>query len=170
MDVSNFYDEISEGYDELHMEEQIKKLNVIMAAMGKDSPKKSDKLLDVGCGSGISTSVWDCDCTGIDPSDKLIAIAKKNFPNRRLYVGRAEELPFPDDSFDVVICVTAIHNFHDVRKGIDEMKRTGKDRFVITVLRKSAKLEEIEKLVMINFRINKILMEDKDIIFICQKR
>lgn len=165
-----FYDEIAEGYDELHTGEQLRKMTAVIAAMGEDVPKKAEKLLDVGCGSGISTSVWSCDCTGIDPSEKLINIAKKNHPKLRFFVGRAEELPFPDHSFDVVICITAIHNFHDVRKGIEEMKRAGKDRFVITLLRKSSNAEEIEKLIILNFKVRKIVMEDKDLIFVCRSR
>ncbi|MBW2967170.1 class I SAM-dependent methyltransferase [Candidatus Woesearchaeota archaeon] len=170
MDSGHFYDEISEGYDELHLAEQLRKMTAILAALGGDVPKRSEKLLDVGCGSGISTSVWNCDCTGIDPSDKLIQLAKKKYPDKRWYVGRAEELPFPDDSFDVVVCVTAAHNFHDIRRGIEEIKRVGKDRFVITVLRKSAKAEEIGKLAMLNFNVQKVVMEDKDLIFVCKTR
>jgi ubiquinone/menaquinone biosynthesis C-methylase UbiE len=169
-DDSKFYDSIAEGYDELHMAEQLRKMSDILAALGTDIPKKTEKLLDVGCGSGISTSVWSCDCTGIDPSEKLIGIAKKNYPKKKFLVGKAEELPFPDRSFDIVICVTSIHNFDDVRKGIFEMKRVGKDRFAITVLRKSQKVDEIEKLIIINFRIKKVVMEDKDLIFICKRR
>jgi ubiquinone/menaquinone biosynthesis C-methylase UbiE len=170
MDSGQFYDEIAGGYDELHMAEQLQKMTAIIAALGADVPKKTEKLLDIGCGTGISTSVWNCDCTGIDPSDELIKIAKKKYPKKRFYVGRAEELPFPDETFHVVISVTSIHNFHDIRKAIEEMKRVGKDRYVITVLRKSKKLDEIEKLVIINFKIKRIVMEDKDLIFICEKR
>lgn len=169
-DTGQFYDEISKGYDELHMIEQLQKMSEILASLGSDVPKRQEKLLDVGCGSGISTSVWNCDCTGIDPSENLIAIAKKKYPNKRWYVGRAEELPFPDDSFDMVICVTAAHNFHNIRKGIDEIKRVGKDRFVITALRKSAQADEIGKLIMLNFNVKKAIIEEKDLIFVCKKR
>lgn len=168
-DDSKFYDAIAEGYDELHMAEQLRKMSDILAALGSDIPKKAEKLLDVGCGSGISTSVWSCDCTGIDPSEKLVDVAKKNYPKKKFLVGKAEELPFPDDSFDMVICVTAIHNFADVRKGISEMKRVGKKKFVITILRKSGQAEDIEKLVILNFKVKKIVMEEKDIIMVCEK-
>lgn len=170
MDTSTFYDEISTGYDELHMAEQLAKMTEIIAAVGADIPKKAEKLLDVGCGSGISTSVWSCDCTGIDPSESLIALAKKKYPKIRFYVGRAEELPFPDKSFDVVLCVTAVHNFHDIKKGIIEMKRVGKRLFIITALKKSKNIDEIEKFVIINFKIKKIISEEKDLIFICGPR
>lgn len=170
---STYYDEIAGGYDELHMAEQLQKMTEIIAAMGEDIPKKKDKLLDVGCGTGISTSVWVCDCTGIDPSEKLIAVAQKkyaNHPNKRFIVGSGEELPFPDRSFDVVISITAIHNFSDVKKGILEMKRVGKDRFVFSVLRKSARIEDIQKYIIISFRVKRIIMEEKDLIFICGRR
>lgn len=168
--MEGYYDSIAPGYDELHMAEQLKKMTAIIAELGQDIPKKGEKLLDVGCGSGISTSVWNCECTGIDPSSKLIEIAKQNHPGKSFIVAPAEEIPFPDDSFDIVVCVTAIHNFKDVRKGISEMKRVGKGRFVITLLRKSAKAEEITKLIMINFKINRIVMEDKDLIFLCRAK
>jgi ubiquinone/menaquinone biosynthesis C-methylase UbiE len=166
----DFYDAIAGGYDELHMAEQLRKMASVLAALGTDIPKKSEKLLDVGCGSGISTSVWSCDCTGIDPSGKLVAIAKKNYPKKKFLVGRAEELPFPEGSFDIVICVTSVHNFDDIRKALSEMRRVGKDRFVITALRRSKKVDEIEKLIIINFRIKRIVTEEKDLIFVCQRR
>ncbi|MBW2963835.1 methyltransferase domain-containing protein [Candidatus Woesearchaeota archaeon] len=165
--MTGYYDSIAEGYDELHMAEQLQKMTAIIAELGTDIPKKGEKLLDVGCGSGISTSVWNCDCTGIDPSEKLIEIAKKNYPKKKFLVASAEEIPFPDDYFDVVISITAVHNFTDFRKGLLEMKRVGKGRFVISILRKSAKAEEITKMIMINFKVKRIVMEDKDLIFLC---
>ncbi|MBN1544510.1 methyltransferase domain-containing protein [Candidatus Woesearchaeota archaeon] len=168
-----FYDEIAQGYDSLHMAEQLQKMTMIIADMGADIPKKNEKLLDVGCGTGISTSVWNCDCTGIDPSKELIDIAKKKHskdPKKQFIVGHAEELPFPDKSFDVVICITAVHNFKDIKKGIMEMKRVCRDRLVISVMKKAQKLDEIEKLIIINFKIKKIIMEEKDLIFLCGMR
>lgn len=168
--ADKFYDDMAEGYDELHFAEQLQKMTAIIADIGQDIPKKNEKLLDVGCGTGISTSVWNCECTGIDPSEELIKIAQKKFPRKKFVVGRAEELPFPDKSFDVVISITSIHNFSDIKKGINEMKRVCKGRAVFSVLRKSQKAEEIEKLIIINFRIKRIIMEEKDLIFICGLR
>jgi len=164
-----YYDSIASGYDDLHGDEQQKKMREILEALGSEAPGKDDLLLDVGCGSGISTSVWQCSCTGIDPSKELIKIAREKYPDRKFIVGEAESLPFPNDSFDAVISITSMHNFNDIRKGIAEMKRVGKNLFVISVLRKSEKIEEIEKLVIINFKVRKMIMEDKDLIFICGK-
>ena len=47
----NYYDEISEGYEELHKEEQEKKIELIKQHL-KVNPE--EKLLDVGCGTGLT--------------------------------------------------------------------------------------------------------------------
>ena len=49
------------------------------------------------------------------------------------------------------------------------MKRVGKSKFVFSILRKSDKFNSIKNLVLKNFRILKIIEEEKDSIFFCQK-
>jgi SAM-dependent methyltransferase len=39
----------------------------------------------------------------------------------------AEELPFPDDSFDVVVCRRAAHHFDDVARALAEMARVSRE-------------------------------------------
>ena len=65
----NYYNEISEGYDELHGEEQVNKAKIIADKLALD---KNDKLLDVGCGNGVCLDLFKCDVTGVDPSEKLL--------------------------------------------------------------------------------------------------
>jgi len=43
----------------------------------------------------------------------------------------AEELPFADDSFDVVACRIAAHHFADVQQAVREMARVAKHRVVV---------------------------------------
>ncbi len=171
-----FYDAVGEGYDELHREEQENKLRIINRFPAEFLPKKDDTLLDVGCGSGISTGPWECTCIGVDPSIELIKIAKKKSTNQKaptgkdhFFVASAENLPFKEDTFDFVISLTAIHNFEDIKQGILEIKRVGRRNFILTVLKKSRHVDKITKLIMINFRVKKIVMEDKDIIYACEK-
>ena len=159
-DVSSedFYNQISKGYDELHREEQLKKLKIISQHI---KPKQNKTLLDVGCGTGISTKFWKCKAIGIDPSRELIKIC-----GRKCRLGRAEDLPFKDRSFDYVISVTAIQNFDDMEKGLKEMKRVAKRDVVITALKKSPKISRIRKLIKENFKIVREIDEEKDLIFI----
>jgi len=154
-----FYNEAAEGYDELHGQEQLNKLSII-----KDNLdiKKEDMLLDVGCGTGIS-SEFDCKVIGIDLSLPLLKLNK----NKDKFAGTAEMLPFRDDIFDIVVSMTAIHNFKDIEKSLKEMKRVGKGEFVFSILKKSDKFNKIEKLIKKHFKINKLIEEEKDVIFFC---
>ncbi|MFC1728053.1 class I SAM-dependent methyltransferase [Nanoarchaeota archaeon] len=156
------YNEIAGGYDELHKEEQLKKLAIV-----KDNLKikKTDKLLDVGCGTGISAD-FECDVTGIDPSEKLIKYAERKFPHGQFMLADAEEMPFEDNEFDVVVSLTAIHNFDDIEKGLSEIKRVGKKKFALTILKKSEKFNEIKNKIKESFDVKKEVDEEKDVIFI----
>ena len=152
----NYYDEIASGYEELYGDEQHRKLAIIQAYF---KPKKTDLILDVGCGSGLTTRIWNCKAIGIDPAFKLL-------PKEPYYInGEAEYLPFKDNVFDVVISVTALQNFHDIKKALHEIRRVGKRRFILSYLKKSKKSEEIRSLIQKLFNIKKIVIEDKDIIF-----
>jgi len=158
----NYYDGIAEGYNELHGEEQLKKLNIIA---GEIKVNKDTKLLDVGCGTGLSAKVFDCDITGIDPAEKLLEQA----PFKKIKA-KAESLPFKDNEFDVVIAITSIHNFDNIEKGLKEIKRVGKDQFALTVLKKAKNKQEILKKIENIFKIKKQIEEDKDIIVFVNKQ
>jgi ubiquinone/menaquinone biosynthesis C-methylase UbiE len=154
-----YYDEIAVGYEELHREEQEKKLRIIKENL---EVKKDDLLLDVGCGTGV-TSNFDCNVTGLDPSSKLLEKCNLSI---RLVKARAEDIPFNDNTFDIVVSVTAIQNFEDIEKGLKEIRRVGKNRFALSFLKKSPKADFIEKKIKELFKVEKRIEEDKDIIFI----
>ncbi len=159
----NYYDEISKGYEELHKEEQMKKLKLI-----KENMSFFDSVLDVGCGTGFCLDEIDAKRkVGIDPSSELVKIGVKE--GRKLVVGMGEELPFADEEFDTVICLTAAHHFTDLRKGFSEMKRVGRENFAFSILKKASTFEEIEKVINELFKVEKRIEEEKDIIFICKK-
>ncbi len=153
-----FYNKIANGYDELYKEEQLKKIRIIKDNL---NVKKTDFLLDVGTGTGFALELFDCKKIGIDPSVELLK--KSKLP---LIKGKAECLPFPNNIFDIVISVTAIHHFDDLEEGISEIKRVAKDRVGFSLLKKSPKFEKIKKLIKKNFKIKKEINEEKDLIMI----
>lgn len=151
----DYYSSISKGYDELYGEEQRKKIEIII----KELKIKNEKVLDVGCGTASYSYLFK-DYTGIDKSKGLIAKAKDN-----VIYGEAERLPFEDKSFDIVICITAIHNFDNPEKAISEMKRVSDDKIAITLLKKAKHFDKIKELIERNLDAYNI-DEDKDLIFI----
>ena len=152
-----YYNRISRGYDELYKEEQLKKLSIIKKNI---KINKNYLLLDVGCGTGVS-SQFNCKVVGIDNSIELLRLNK----NKNKILGNAESLPFKDNIFDAVVSITALHNFENIEKALKEMKRAGKKKFVFSVLKKSRKIKQIKKLIEKYFKINKVVEEEKDVLF-----
>jgi ubiquinone/menaquinone biosynthesis C-methylase UbiE len=64
-------------------------------------------LLDVGAGTGVSTSVFEgkAECVALDPCIGLL----RQYNGLRV-VGIAEQLPFKSGCFDAVVSVTALHH------------------------------------------------------------
>ena len=158
----NYYDEISEGYEELHKEEQELKIKMIKDWL---KPEPHEKLLAVGCGTGLTTEPWPCIRYGVDPAGKLIARARQRH-TIKYKIAAAEDIPYPDNYFDHVISITAIQNLQDIEKGLREIKRVGKNSFVLSALKKSSKIDKIKALIHKYFDVKKEIEEEKDLIFI----
>lgn len=159
-----YYDDIAEGYEELHKEEQFNKLGIIKNHLPTSS---ETKLLDVGCGTGWAAEFFDCYFEGVDPSKRLVKIGKDKGLN--LSIAAAESLPFEDESFDSVISVTAIQNFEDIGKGLDEIKRVAKKDIVITTLKHSPKIHDIEMAIRERFIVMDTIENEHDLFFFCHK-
>jgi SAM-dependent methyltransferase len=85
------------------------------------------RVLDVGCGSGVLTEelagrVGAEQVSGVDPSPLLAACAER-VPGVELKQGKAEALPWPDDSFDAAVAQLVIHFMDDPATGVTEMAR-----------------------------------------------
>ena len=86
-------------------------------------------LLDCGCGTGpIISLLHEKDSakhyTGIDLTPRMIEVAKaKKLSNTEFVVGDCENLPFEDESFDVVICTNSFHHYPNPQRFFDSVKR-----------------------------------------------
>ncbi|MBI4671569.1 MAG: class I SAM-dependent methyltransferase [Chloroflexi bacterium] len=97
----------------------------------KLGPLSYRALLDVGCGTGEIlaqiTARENVTLAGIDLSANMIAAAKQKLGERAdLRVGDAENLPWSNDSFDVIICLDSFHHYPNPRKVLAEMLRVTK--------------------------------------------
>lgn len=75
--------------------------------------KEGEKILDLGCAHGKLFEILKekkVNYFGIDISEKLIEIAKKNFPEGNFQVANALNLPFPENFFDKVFSIAVFHH------------------------------------------------------------
>lgn len=88
---------------------------------------KDKKVLDLGCGTGRGIKhLYDfkaAEVCGVDVSEKMIAIAQKKFKTTKFVLADSENLPFEDESFDVVTALYLIVHIGDLRKTFDEAFR-----------------------------------------------
>lgn len=88
-----------------------------------------DRVLDVGCGTGaLLEQVLSEDShrqvTGLDLSANMLDQARKRLGDRAVLVqGDSEHLPFPDRSFDVVVCCDSFHHYPNPQAVLAEVAR-----------------------------------------------
>lgn len=86
--------------------------------------RPGDQVLDVGCNSGYQARLLAAAVTpggrvtGVDPSLPAISYATRRDPgNCTFAVGVAQDLDWPDGSFDVVTCTLAVHHIPGPARG-----------------------------------------------------
>ena len=85
-------------------------------------------VLDAGCGAGYGTGILAAagarSVTGVDVSPEAVVAARgRAGEGPRFFTGDLQELPFEDDSFDLVTCFEAIEHVPDPERVIDELRR-----------------------------------------------
>jgi len=86
-------------------------------------------LLDCGCGTGPMISLlYEKDAskhyTGLDITPRMIEVGKsKNLEGVDWIVGDCENLPFEENSFDVIICSNSFHHYPNPQKFFDSVRK-----------------------------------------------
>ena len=86
------------------------------------------RVLDVGCGPGaltaeLVTRVGAAAVAAVDPSQPFVAAARERNPGAEVLRASAEQLPFPDRSFDAALAQLVVHFMSDPVAGLAEMAR-----------------------------------------------
>lgn len=97
---------------------------------------KGKRILDVGCGLGTymkKLRTFSNDVYGVDIDPEKVAQAQQHLEH--VYLAPAEELPFPDSYFDVVLLHEVLEHVADDRQAVREAYRVAKagGRLVIFV-------------------------------------
>ena len=113
------------------------------------SPEKGQRILDIGCGTGISLEPLldkGLNLTGLDPSPYMLDLASNRLGNQvDLHRGVAEDLPFDDNAFDSAFFFTSLEFTDRPAKAIEEACRVAKDSVVLCVLNRYAPLNMVRR-------------------------
>lgn len=84
------------------------------------------QVLDVACGPGYvsgAAAAMGAETVGVDLAENMLRLASENFPELTFQSGDAEDLPFPDRTFDAVLINFGILHFPDADKALAEAHR-----------------------------------------------
>ena len=104
-----------------------------------------NRALDLCCGTGdlaLALARRGAEVTGLDFSPAMLEIAearrqrnfKSQISNLKFMPGDAQQIPFPDASFDIVTVGYGLRNLTSWEKGLDEMHRVAKPGARLVVL------------------------------------
>jgi len=171
LEISKYYDSISSGYNELHFEEQDAKIKIVLQEI---NPKKTERLLDVGCGTCFSFNYFNCDCYGIEPSREMLKkYSKYDSFKDKLFVGGGENVDdyFEQDYFDYVICLSAAHHFSDWEKALQNIEKVSKkDAIIVFSLLKCENIKAQKELIEKFFKVYKTKDSKDYIVFARNKK
>ena len=107
--------------------------------------KNGDRALDLCCGTGdiaLALARAGAETTGLDFSPQMLEVAearhrensKLKTQNLKFLQGDAQQLPFPENSFDIVTVGYGLRNLTSWERGLDEMFRVAKPGARLIVL------------------------------------
>ena len=98
-------------------------------------PIAGQAVLDVGTGTGrgaIALAARGARVTGVDASAEMLAVARRRAQDAGVEVafeqGDVHALPYPDRSFDAVICLRVLMHTPDWRRALGELCRAARHR------------------------------------------
>jgi len=115
---------------------------------------ENDLVLDIGCGMGATVNYlyekYGITAYGIDISDKLLKLGKRENPHANLFKGSGDDIPFENEVFDYVFAECTFSLMKNVETVIKEANRVLKKNGWIVVsdvyAKESSQLKNLKKI------------------------
>jgi len=141
--MAEYFDRIADRYDEWYRTRTGRYVDRIEKWLVFSMLRtKSGKALDLGCGTGnytLELKRKGFDVIGLDASEGMLKVAREKGLN--CIMGDAYDLPFPDETFDLVLSITMfefIHRPEDVLREIHRVLKPGGEVLIGTMNGRSA--------------------------------
>lgn len=129
MNISNskymrdFYNSVAETYDE-HTRSSVDDLTEFHRETAEVVSKfQPNKLLDLGCGTGVELSFLfekmpNLEITGVDISEKMLKQLKNKYPDKNIKLINSSyfDVEYGENKFDCIISVMSLHHFDSDKK------------------------------------------------------
>ncbi|WP_418641168.1 bifunctional demethylmenaquinone methyltransferase/2-methoxy-6-polyprenyl-1,4-benzoquinol methylase UbiE [Sulfurimonas sp. ST-27] len=106
--------------------------------------KSIDKIVDVACGTGDMMGYWKkqsqksgvniSEFVGVDPSNGMVDVARKKFPDFSYHIAKATQIPLEDASTDFLSITYGIRNVVERQEAFDEFNRVLKKEGLVVIL------------------------------------
>jgi ubiquinone/menaquinone biosynthesis C-methylase UbiE len=154
------YDTSADFYDNRYRAIQEEKYHIVL----ENFDLREKTILDIGCGTGLlfeyllnskeNHHILKSKYIALDISWKMMlkfknkSLSLHNKPNVLLVLSDMENLPFRNNSFNLIFSLTSFQNLPLISNGIRESLRVSEDEsiFKFSILRKKLKLDEVKDL------------------------
>jgi SAM-dependent methyltransferase len=120
------YNAVAPRYDARYDANPLEGVAGLLRRLAREAGSGQARVLEVGCGTGFWLALLDAvvgHTWGLDLSTGMLRQAQRRAPGARLIQGQAGALPWVAASFDLIICVNALHHFPDPRGWVAEARR-----------------------------------------------
>ena len=140
---------------------------------------KDKKILDMGCGTGLYARILQqkgAKVCGLDISDEMLGIAKKEVPNVTFVRGTAEKLPYKDNQFDIVLAALMMEYLSSWDKVLKEVRRVLKPKGIfvfstgnpvmnagVSIIHKGKKIRDVQNYFKEGLHVSKWVVDDKEV-------
>lgn len=147
--IVNMFDDIAPTYDRanrilslgIDIKWRKKACDLTYSHSGKS---EISQIVDVACGTGDMMGHWDRQASsngvhvdkiiGADPSSGMMEVGKRKFPDFEFIKAPATELPFENESTDIISISYGIRNVVDRQKALKEFYRVLKPKGYVVIL------------------------------------
>ncbi|MBN2782722.1 MAG: bifunctional demethylmenaquinone methyltransferase/2-methoxy-6-polyprenyl-1,4-benzoquinol methylase UbiE, partial [Campylobacterales bacterium] len=106
--------------------------------------KSIEKIVDVACGTGDMMGYWEKQANkagvtinelfGVDPSNGMVDVARKKFPEYNYHISKATEIPLEDGCADILSITYGIRNVVERQEAFYEFNRVLKKDGLVVIL------------------------------------